>query len=61
MGVSTPATLFSKLIPRVHRPSLKLHVSLSENSVALNPLDDHHFPYENSYLGVFSVFSDTPM
>ena len=28
-------------------------MGLSENSVPLNPLDYHHFPYQNSYLDLF--------
>ena len=34
-------------------------LGLSENSVALNPLDYHHFPYQNSYLGVYCIFRHT--
>ena len=34
-------------------------LGLSENSVPLNPLDYHHFPYQNSYLGVYCIFRHT--
>ena len=34
-------------------------LGLSENSVPLNPLDYHHFPYQNSYLGVYYIFRHT--
>ena len=34
-------------------------MGLSENSVPLNPLDYHHFPYQNSYLGVYCIFRHT--
>jgi hypothetical protein len=37
------------------------HVGLSENSVPLNPLDDHHFPYHLIAIWGCTVFSDTPM
>ena len=38
---------------------LHSHMGLSENRVPLNPLDDHNFPYQNSYLRIYIPFSDT--
>jgi hypothetical protein len=37
------------------------NMGLSENSVPLNPLDYRHFPYQNSYLGVYCIFRHTHM
>ena len=37
------------------------HLGLSENSVALNPLDYHHFPYHLIAIWGYAVFSDTPI
>ena len=35
---------------------MSCHVGLSENRVPLNPLVNHHFPYEKYHLGVCTIF-----
>ena len=47
-------------IPIFHQ-NPNINMGLSENSVPLNPLDYHHFPYHLIAIWGYTVFSDTPI